>query len=454
MGNIKRLRAGEGFDLLRWFSVVSLAAAVCVSVALAALLDRHVGEQLLRHDAELSRQFVQGLVDTRQMARAFEASGLQPNPEIDRVFGALTDMPDVLRANVYAPDGRMLWSSDAALIGKRFDDNHELADALRGEVTIERGSVEPDAALDKLEHADLAPNETHFVENYLPVVAVRGGAPVAVVELYRVPRSLNATLRASTLLVWFGTLAGGVLIYLATLRLVRKASRLMHEQRSRLVDAETLAVVGELSASVAHSIRNPLSSIRTSAELGKEIGTMAEDVADDAIRQVDRIEQLVRTLLACAHAPSQIHGSADVRQTLHEALERFRPSFQAQGKAIDVQLADTLPPVHGQSILIAQVANTLLSNALEATSAGDSVRLSARRDGNQVVVEVSDSGPGIAAERLASLFQPFQTTKRNGLGMGLALAKRTLERIGGSIELRSQPGQTCAIVSLEVTQAG
>jgi signal transduction histidine kinase len=453
--------AAHGFDLLRWFSLVSFAVVAAVSAAQALLLSRHLEERLLRHDAEISRQLVQAIVDTQAVSRYFtqgEASGHRD--AFAEFFSHLAAMPEVLRANVYATDGSVLWSSDPALIGRRFDHNEELEEALHGDTVVHRGEVRGDEPRPlKPEHIRLARTQTHFVESYLPVRD--GGAAgveapiVGVVELYRLPGSLNATLRQSTLLVWACAALGGLLLYASTLGLVRKAARLLQEQRARMVEGEALALVGEIAASVAHSIRNPLACIRSGAELQAELGSAAPpEIAHETVQHADRIEHLLRTLLSHAHGAEELPGAADVAQALRGARERFEPVFAAQRKTLALELpAEELPWVRGEAVLIAQMLNSLLANALEATAEGDHVRLQAWRLPGSVVLEVTDSGRGIAPERLSQVFRPFHTDKPRGLGLGLALVRRTLQRLGGSIELESRPGHTTARVRLPAAQA-
>ena len=448
-------RRWRRLDLLHGFSLVSFVAVAAVSGAQAAWLARNIERELLRHDAELARQLVQGLVDTQGVRDFFkdgEASGQREG--FVEFFSHVTAMPDVLRANVYATDGHVLWSSDPSLIGRHFGPNEELAEALQGHTAVHRGEVRGDEPAPlKPEHIRLARTQTHFVENYLPVYQHAGtaGPPIGVVELYRLPSSLNKLLGASAAAVWLGALVGGVLLYLSMLGLVRRASQLMQQQRTRIVETEALALVGEISASVAHSIRNPLAAIRSGAELQVELGADAPpDIAQETVQHVDRIEHLVRTLLSFVHDPSEIQGTTDIAPALHDAVQRFAPSFQAQHKTLSFRLdaPGPLPPVQGEGVLLAQVVNSLLANALEATSAGDRVELRAACEGAGVVIEVTDSGPGIEPQRLVDVFKPFHTTKPRGLGMGLALVKRALERIGGEIELTSRPGCTRARVRL------
>ncbi|GAA0751018.1 ATP-binding protein [Ideonella azotifigens] len=451
-----RLKASprQEFDLLRWFSRISLAAAALVSVLLALGLAAVVQTLLLRHDAELSRQFVQSIVATQSVSRHF-TSGPTPGREaaLAEFFGHVAAMPDVLRANVYDRSGAVLWSSESLLTGRQFEDNDELLRSLRGETVVERGPV---AAGDKAEHMALGPGQLHFVESYLPVYDAEqktGGAPIGAVELYRVPTELNATLREAGFAVWSGTLISGLLLYLALLGFVRKASRQLQAQRERLIEAEAMARTGEIAASVAHSIRNPLASIRSSAELQLEIGEATPADARETIGHVDRIEHLVRTLLSYVQHPAEVRGSTDLAALLAAAEQRFAPVFQGQGKQLRLRTEPGLPEAHGEEVAIAQVLNSLLANALEATAAGALVEVNVERAGAMLALTVSDPGTGIAPERLAEVFKPFATTKPRGLGMGLTLARRTVDRLGGRIELSSRPGQTRATVLLKPANA-
>jgi signal transduction histidine kinase len=206
------------------------------------------------------------------------------------------------------------------------------------------------------------------------------------------------------------------------------------------VEAETLAIIGELSAAVAHSIRNPLVSIRTSAELQREITGDEGGVNGEIMRNVDRIEHLVRTLLTYAGDPTERQASADLGDVLREAAQRFAPDLRSHGKLLELDLPADLGQVAADPVVLAQVFNSLLANAVEATGQGDLVRLSAQRDGEQARIELVDHGTGIAAEQLQSIFKPFFTTKPRGMGLGLPLARRIVLRLGGQIQIDSRAG--------------
>jgi signal transduction histidine kinase len=431
---------------MRWFSLTSLMAMTVFSVGMALLLDRFLEQRMLRHDAELSRDFVQSVVQTQKVAQQFTISARQGerSPEFAEFFSHVAAIPDVLRANVYTPDRRVLWSSNEALIGRVFDANEELEEALGGETVVERGVKVDHAGAPKQEHIYIEQEREHFVENYLPVYADdgRSGKPVGVVELYRVPKALNKTLAEAQALIWSGAAVGGLFLYLSTLSLVHRASRILREQRTKLIEAQASVMVGEIAAAVAHSIRNPLASIRSSAELQREVGELSPESAGETMQHVDRIEHLLRSLLSYTNAPSDGSGRTHVAELLDEVRSRHSVAFDSQGKQLQIHIEPGLQAVALAPLLVGQALNSLLSNALEATERGGLVQVRAYAQRHQqVCVEVQDNGAGMDTTQLAQVFKPFYTTKPRGLGMGLTLVRRILARQGGSVDIESQPGQ-------------
>ncbi len=444
VGNLPSTKDTSEFRLMRWFSLTSLVAMALFSVGMALLLDHFIQQRMLRHDAELSRDFVQSVVQSQRVAQQFVPS--QPGRqslEFAEFFSHVAAIPDVLRANVYTPDQRVLWSSNEALIGRAFPDNDELVRALAGEIVVERGIKDDHTGAPKQEHIYIEKEREHFVENYLPVYAdaSRTGRPVGVVELYRVPKALNKTLAEAHELVWSGAAVGGLFLYLSTLSLVHRASRVMQEQRAKLIDAQASVMVGEIAAAVAHSIRNPLASIRSSAELQREVGELSPESAGETMQHVDRIEHLLRSLLSYTNDPTDGQGKTDVAVLLDEIWVRHAVAFGSQGKQLEIDVEPDLATVALAPLLVGQALNSLLSNALEATERGGVVRIKAYAARNQVCVDVHDNGAGMDPVQLGQVFKPFFTTKPRGLGMGLTLVRRILARQGGGIEIDSQPGQ-------------
>ncbi len=425
-----------GGGLTRAFALAGALAIGVFSVVMALLLARFLETRMLARDAEVSRDFVQNIATTQGLAEVLASEAAPHDPQFVEFVAHLDAMPGVLRVNVYTSDRTVLWSTRAELVGRRFTVNDELERALRGEVIVHSA-----AAPDKAEHVLLASGPGRYVENYLPVHAEDGRTPIAVVELYRRPDALFEAIASGQRLVALGAAGGGLFLFAALLGFVVHLERRLREQQRRIVDAEAMAVVGEISAAVAHSIRNPLGSIRSSAELQRELGGDERGALTDIMRHVDRIEQLVRSMLAFAAAAPSGRARTDLDAVAAEVAGGFAAELGAQRKRLEVDLGHGAGRVQADALLIAQIVQSLLTNAAEATGAGGRIRLHTRRQGALAVLEVSDDGVGIAAEQLPRVAEPFRTTKPRGLGMGLALAQRVARRLGGRFEIDSAPGQ-------------
>lgn len=433
--------AGERrFALTRWFAVVGALSIGLFSGGMGWLLSGFLATRMLERDAAVSRDFVQSIANIQQIAGFFASAQGTPAPSVTEFFAHVAAMPDVIRANIYAPDRRVLWSSRPELIGKTFGANDELDRALTGQVVVNREDEEAHEA-SKAEHQGLSGREPQYVENYLPVYEEHSQRLIGVIEVYRRPDALFEAIASGQRLMRWGALGGGLFLFLTLVWFVRRTERVLDEQRHRLVEAETLAAVGEMSAAVAHSIRNPLVSIRTSAELQRESGHDEHGVNAEIMHNVDRIENLVRTLLSYARDPADRLARADLGQVLREAAQRFSPDLEARGGRLETALADELGTVVGDPVVLAQVFNSLLANAAEATAAGGRVRLAASCQGGRVRIDVGDSGSGIEPEHLPEIFKPFFTTKPRGMGLGLPLARRIVQRLGGSIDVESRSGE-------------
>lgn len=423
----------RNFQLLRAFALTGAVAIALFSILMASLLSAFLEHELLERDAETSRDFVQSVVETQRIEPYFTEQPAK-SPEVEEFLAHLSAMPGVLRTNVYGRDRRVHWSSRPEMIGRQFDHNPELDAALGGRAVAHRDEQGPDAQT-KAEHLLLDARADEFVENYLPVRQQADGQVIGVVELYRRPVAMLASLRKGQQLVWVSALGGGVFLFLCLLWFVRHADATLQEQQRRLVERETLARVGELSGAVAHSIRNPLGSIRSSAELHGELGELPPGLAESLMRHVDRIEHLVRTLLGYAQQgadPPRL-AAADLRRVVREVSERRAAEAVRQGKPYHADLCADSLPVAADAALLAEVVDALLNNALEATQAGQAIHLSLQRGPQQARLSVRDQGPGLSPAQQGSLFKPFFTTKPQGLGMGLALARQTAERLGGQL---------------------
>jgi len=423
--------------LTRLFAIAGALAIGAFGLVMTLLLSRFIESRLLDRDGEASREVVQSIASIQQLAAVLPDAGdlrAQPAPGFVEFIDHLLALPGMLRINVYSPRRELLWSTQPEMIGRDFGANDELELALGGAVVVHAA-----AGPDKAEHMLLG-SRHDYVENYVPVVDA-GERVVAVVELYRRPDALFAAIRSGQRLMALGAAGGGLFLFVCLIGFVRHAERRLREQQRRVVEAETMAIVGEISAAVAHSIRNPLGSIRSSAELQRELGGDADGTQAGIMRDVDRIEGLVRSMLAYAAQSPQRSPRADLDRVVGEVAGSVAADLGRQGKRLDLEVRAGLGQVEADPVLLQQVLQTLLTNAAEATQPGGRIQLRTRREGANAVLEVSDNGVGIAPERLGLPLQPLQTTKPHGLGMGLVLAYRVARRLGGDIDIASVPGQ-------------
>lgn len=430
------VRQGKPFHLRRWFALLSLIVIAFVSSLTAWTLSRFMTEHMIYNDAMSLTGFVQSVATAEGLREYFAG-----NRPADILFAEFVDhlsrLPDVLRTNVYARDRTLLWSSDHAIVGRRFHENPQLDAALAGIMEIEWGSTDR-----KEEHVLLPFTSERFVEIYVPVRDPKLDDVVGVVELYRVPKTLFATVDEGRRLVWYGALFSGLLIFFTLYWLVHRAERTIREQQQRLVETETLAVLGEMSAAVAHGIRNPLASIRSSAELNTSSSDPgAREAAQDVIGEVDRLEHWVRDLLTYSQPEPGVAERVDVGQLLRKAVEDCGRAMARHRIESRLHVPASLPAVDGDTALFSQVFTSLFANAFEAMPEGGELTVTAQAEGRSVVVDIADTGVGIDRDQLANIFKPFYTTKKRGLGVGLPLVRRILQRFGGSIDVQSELGQ-------------
>jgi len=214
--------------------------------------------------------------------------------------------------------------------------------------------------------------------------------------------------------------------------------------RTQMSRAEHFATLGELATGLAHEIRNPLAGIAGVIEIvGRDLpaSSPARPVIKDVRQEIARINRIVTDLLQTARPHPPHVSKSDLNITVEHAVMLGRQ--QAISKSVEIILKkDTsLCEVEHDSDQIHQVLLNLLLNALQAIEAQGTVTVSLRRDGNFAVIDVADTGRGIALEQLPNIFRPFFTTKGEGTGLGLSLARRIVEDHHGAISVNSVVGK-------------
>ncbi|MDF1579901.1 MAG: ATP-binding protein [Desulfuromonadales bacterium] len=235
----------------------------------------------------------------------------------------------------------------------------------------------------------------------------------------------------------------------------RAAQRLEHsydklrEQADQILDieeqlrrADRLSALGELSAGMAHEIRNPLGSIRGTAEILRD-GVRPDDrhyeFASILIREVDRLNQVVGDFLNFARPQSNERGHFDLVNVLREVL--VLTAQQAKANHVTLNFTPQGPcPLQGDAEQLKQVFLNLVLNALQAMPQGGAldIEIDVRE---LVTIRFRDTGQGIPADQLDKIFNPFFTSRSEGTGLGLAITHRIIQGHGGRIDVASKVGQ-------------
>lgn len=228
-------------------------------------------------------------------------------------------------------------------------------------------------------------------------------------------------------------------------RKLQSQSELIIRIEEQLRRAERLSALGELSAILAHEIRNPLASIRGTAEIlmEEEASTASRaEFLEILVKESDRLNHVVEDFLKMARPEPTSKRPCDLNEELGNMITLL--SAQARQSKITLELQPSaLPLFSGDPEKLRQAFMNILLNAIQASPSGAKVGVTTRenRERGCIEIAVSDRGPGIPAEAVGQIFEPFFTTKGNGTGLGLPITKKIIEGHGGSIEVASAPGQ-------------
>lgn len=226
-------------------------------------------------------------------------------------------------------------------------------------------------------------------------------------------------------------------------RIASTQARVQSLHAQEIARAEQLATVGELASGVAHEIKNPMVGISNGMDLiqrrVKGDATL-EPIATEMYRQLRRIETAVKDLLSFARPPEPTISPTSANEVVERALTLATPGAAKRGIAVRSDLAPGLPRVPADAELLGQAVINLLLNAIEFSPTGGEVRVDTRYEAEEVLVSVRDDGPGLTPEVMSQLFKPFFTTRHSGTGLGLSITRGIVERHGGRIEVRSEPG--------------
>jgi signal transduction histidine kinase len=231
----------------------------------------------------------------------------------------------------------------------------------------------------------------------------------------------------------------------------QEAEKLVHASLSRQRrDLEGLHAksLEQLSASIAHEIRNPITAAKSLVQQMGETPTAHENAEYSrvALEELQRVERSVSHLLRFAREEDAGKSLLDMADVVESALESFRDRAERIGVVIDSQI-DCPGSMSGDAEQLRRVVINLVGNALDALDQGIApyprveVRMGENLAGSEVWLRIKDNGPGIENEAVSRLFSPFYTSRADGTGLGLSISKRIVDAHGGDIEVTSVPGE-------------
>ena len=206
------------------------------------------------------------------------------------------------------------------------------------------------------------------------------------------------------------------------------------------IERERLAAVGEMVRRVAHNIRNPLAGIRSLAELTRsdldDASPLAEN-QDRIVRTIDRFEGWVQMLLTATRPLQVSPAETQVRPWIQGIIDSHRPSAERGGVRLELFDAGAPDVATFDARLLEQAVAAMIDNAIGVTGRGKSVQVEVGSGGESWTIEIRDEGPGVPDDIRTKIFTPYFTTRRDGTGLGLAMAKQVVEPHDGRIEIES-----------------
>lgn len=461
------------FKLLRYFSITSLIAMV-IGAALLGIFYRYIAIKELIEMGEdknvaltkvfansLRPEFSRFLASTSELSR----DQLRSHPEITKLREvALAQMKglSVAKIKLYNLQGLTVFSTEIKQIGEDQSRNAGFLSA-RSEKTV--SSI---VHRDKFNAFDQVIENRDLLQTYLPFRRGPDSPMEGVFELYDDVTTFLQKIKDTQMIVILGVVLISTLIYSVLFLIVRRADRILetqyteigsvnkaleaankdvHDAQERLVRTERLAAIGELSAGVAHELRNPLGAIKnatyyikgklTGSDIVKENARIAEflQIMDE---EIESSNVIITDLMDFARVNPPNLSPTKLETVVENALSRTPMNKNVR---VVKEIDPSLPEVLVDSEQMRRALANLIKNADEAMPDGGTLTILASSADGYGVLQLRDTGHGITDDHVPKIFDPLFTTKPRGIGLGLAIVKQIIDRHKGSVDVTSKPGE-------------
>ncbi len=454
----------QPFKLVKYFSFTSLGVILVASFVLSWVISNNAKHVLLSRSEAYSELFAENL--NRQVFLRFvlptvirygsiALSNHTQFERLDAIVHNVTRGMGIDSVTIYDSEENIIsYSTKPDLVGKTDMGGIEYFKALRGE---NNSVLEFSGSLFNLLPG--TPPVYCKLKTYIPFrqerkLGERSGSIMGVIEIVNdLSGDMEAIADLQGRIIVLSLTIMGILFAVLSYIVVR-ANRIM-EARARerqileekLYEADRLASLGKMVASVSHEIKNPLGIVRSTAEiLGNRISRVApgnEHLAAIIVEETVRLDNIVREFLDFARPQDPRMKPAQLNSVVERVARFMQPELVKKSVAIKLDLDPDLPEIIIDQEQVYQVLLNMIINSIQAMPDGGTVTVRTRPApaGDGVVLEIRDTGAGMSAAKMEQIFTPFFTDKSRGTGLGLAIAKNIIEQHNGSIEVASIEGE-------------
>ncbi|RJT27027.1 sensor histidine kinase [Buttiauxella izardii] len=265
-------------------------------------------------------------------------------------------------------------------------------------------------------------------------------------------------------LPWFVLLLIGIfwaaVIYFYNQYQVTKRQRYIADLRAHYSELARLNAMGEIAAGMVHELNQPLTAILSYSQTAQRLiknqqAEKAQPLLDAAVMQTKRISALLLAFREKLHSDEQVLQPVNLRQVWERVVMLLGNEIERGKLSIINQIPDSLPPLTASPLGIEQIFHNLLNNAIQAQQQTDKpwVAINATQTSDSIMLTVTDGGPGLSEVALQQVFMPFFTTRKEGLGLGMALTETLVQRLNGRIQVEnSATGGACFTLVFPLTQ--
>ena len=438
------------FNLLLYFAALGLFIITVTGIATAWALERLYIGQILARDAVASMEVIQSIADSGNLNADFRytqkemISGGAPG-----FFSQVISLPGVFRASVYRPDRSILWSNDPYLIGKTMTGNEELLQALEGEMMFE--VFKKGEHRESVEHSYIGKDLYLFVENYIPIWDRNREKLLGVVEIYKNTNTLIASVSTGMWWTWGAPAISGAILFAALMLFLLVTRSRMQRREDQLIESETFAALGEMAYSVAHSIRNPLASIRSSAELAQEEPDLdlVQEVSRDIIADADRVERVVCEMTLLTRQEGNMQDTIAIDRVVGDCVDGLSTVVEERGLSVSLDIREPVMPLIGDGSGLRLALDKAFATAIDGVPEGGRilVGLGPVNGGGFVELTIASDSDSRLAGIVRRRAKPRAGARRPGLGLDMSMVKRVVEHHGGTFALSSlhEKGTTITI---------